>query len=60
MAVRREDRAAKYVRIGVGQGERRRFSMGVAVVRQAREERTRNESCILVIAVRSRLGRVLG
>lgn len=41
MADRREERAEKYVLIGVGHGERCRFSIGVAAARQAREERIR-------------------
>ena len=41
MAAKREETAVKYVLIEAGQGERWRFSMGVAAAMQAREERMR-------------------
>ena len=48
MAAMRDETALKYVLIGVGQGERWRFSMGVAAARQARDERMRKEICMMV------------
>ena len=51
MAVRRDDRAEKYILIGVGHGERWRFSIGVADTRHASDDSMRNESCILMIMI---------
>ena len=62
MAARRDETAVKYVLIGVGQGERCRFSMGVAAARQARDERMRKEICMVEVfwmfRVQGRSGRV--
>lgn len=51
MAAMRDETAVKYVLIGAGQGERWRFSMGVAAARQARDERMRKEICMVDVEV---------
>ena len=52
MAAMREETAEKYLRIGVGQGDKCRFSIGFAAARHASDESMKKEYCILITSAR--------